>query len=103
VFDLKGSGRTQIANGYLSISIIPRLTHRVKFLLRVGNTSHMASQMSSFWDRIYRTDNSFFGEEPSNFALCCYNEYMKKKNDVKKILELGRGQGKDTLLCIKGH
>ena len=53
--------------------------------------------MSSFWDTIYQTDNSFFGEEPSNFALSCYNEYMKKKNDVKKILELGCGQGRDTL------
>jgi SAM-dependent methyltransferase len=53
--------------------------------------------MSSFWDRIYQTDNSFFGEEPSNFALSCYNEYLKKKNHVKKILELGCGQGRDTL------
>jgi SAM-dependent methyltransferase len=53
--------------------------------------------MSSFWDRIYQTDNSFFGEEPSNFALSCYNEYMKKKSHVRKILELGCGQGRDTL------
>jgi 2-polyprenyl-3-methyl-5-hydroxy-6-metoxy-1,4-benzoquinol methylase len=53
--------------------------------------------MSSFWDRIYQTDISFFGEKPSNFALSCYNEYMKKKNHVKKILELGCGQGRDTL------
>ena len=60
--------------------------------------------MSSFWDRIYQTDNSLFGEEPSNFALSCYNEYMKKKNHVEKILELGCGQGRDTLFfCIKGH
>jgi 2-polyprenyl-3-methyl-5-hydroxy-6-metoxy-1,4-benzoquinol methylase len=54
--------------------------------------------MSSFWDSIYQTDNSFFDEEPSNFALSCYNEYMKKKNHVKKILELGCGQGRDTLV-----
>jgi SAM-dependent methyltransferase len=53
--------------------------------------------MSSFWDRIYQTDNSFFGEEPSNFALSCYNEYMKKKSHARKILELGCGQGRDTL------
>jgi hypothetical protein len=50
--------------------------------------------MSSFWDRIYQTDNSFFGQEPSKFALSCYNEYMKKKNHVMKILELGCGQGR---------
>jgi len=50
--------------------------------------------MSSFWDRIYQTDNSFFGQEPSKFALSCYNEYTKKKNYVRKILELGCGQGR---------
>ena len=52
--------------------------------------------MSAFWDRIYQTDNSFFGEEPSNFALSCYNEYLEI-NNLKKILELGCGQGRDTL------
>jgi SAM-dependent methyltransferase len=52
--------------------------------------------MSSFWDKLYQTDNSFFGEEPSNFGLSCYNEYIEKKNS-KKTLELGCGQGRDTL------
>jgi 2-polyprenyl-3-methyl-5-hydroxy-6-metoxy-1,4-benzoquinol methylase len=61
-----------------------------------GNTCYEASQMSSFWDRIYQTDNPFFGEEPSNFALSCYNQYLKK-NNLKKILDLACGQGRDTL------
>jgi len=52
--------------------------------------------MSSFWDRIYQSDSSFFGEEPSRFALSCYDDYMNK-NNVRKILELGCGQGRDTL------
>jgi len=52
--------------------------------------------MASFWDKIYQDDNTFFGEEPSEFALSCYNDYMMK-NNVKKILELGCGQGRDTL------
>jgi tRNA G46 methylase TrmB len=52
--------------------------------------------MSSFWDRLYQRDNSFFGEEPSNFALSCYNKYMEK-NNLRKMLELGCGQGRDTL------
>lgn len=56
--------------------------------------------MSSFWDRLFQTDNSFFGEEPSNFALSGYNEYMKKKNHVKKLLELGCGQERDTLFFV---
>src|SRR5437870_5367254 len=53
--------------------------------------------MSSFWDRVYQTDNSYFGEEPSDFALFCYYEYMKKERHVQKILELGCGQGRDSL------
>jgi 2-polyprenyl-3-methyl-5-hydroxy-6-metoxy-1,4-benzoquinol methylase len=52
--------------------------------------------MSSFWDKLYQTDNSFFGEEPSNFAFLCYNEYMEKST-LRKMLELGCGQGRDTL------
>ena len=52
--------------------------------------------MSSFWDKVYQTHNSFFGGESSKFALFCYNEYIKK-NNVKKMLELGCGQGRDAL------
>lgn len=52
--------------------------------------------MSLFWDRLYEADNSFFGEEPSTFAISCYDEYLKK-NNLKKMLELGCGQGRDTL------
>lgn len=52
--------------------------------------------MSSFWDKIYRSDASFFGEESSRFAVLCYDNYMRKSN-VKKIMELGCGQGRDTL------
>ncbi|MFZ0511806.1 MAG: class I SAM-dependent methyltransferase [Candidatus Nitrosopolaris sp.] len=58
--------------------------------------SYQERTSSSFWDKIYQTGNSFFGEEPSKFALFCYNEYMKK-NNVKKMLELGCGQGRDAL------
>jgi SAM-dependent methyltransferase len=51
--------------------------------------------MSNVWDKVYGADHSFFGEEPSNFALLCY-ERMKMHN-VKKILELGCGQGRDCV------
>jgi SAM-dependent methyltransferase len=51
--------------------------------------------MTSFWDKIYQDDNSFFGEEPSKFALSCYSDYIK--TGVKRILELGCGQGRDIL------
>jgi SAM-dependent methyltransferase len=50
--------------------------------------------MSEFWDKVYSSDHSFFGDEPSSFALLCYKEFQK--NDVKRIMELGCGQGRDT-------
>lgn len=50
--------------------------------------------MSVVWNRVYKSDSSFFGEEPSNFALLCFG-HMKASN-VKKVLELGAGYGRDT-------
>jgi SAM-dependent methyltransferase len=52
--------------------------------------------MASFWDKIYQNDSTFFGEGPSKFALSCYIDFMENTN-VKKMLELGCGQGRDTL------
>jgi SAM-dependent methyltransferase len=47
------------------------------------------------WNKVYKSDNTFFGEEPSNFALLCFNHM--KTNNVKKVLELGAGHGRDTI------
>jgi SAM-dependent methyltransferase len=52
--------------------------------------------MSEVWNSAYNNNTSFFGETPSQFALSCYDDYIKNKN-VKKMLELGCGQGRDTL------
>ena len=51
--------------------------------------------MSEAWNRTYKSDNRFFGEEPSNFAILCFNDM--KINNVKKILEIGSGHGKDAV------
>lgn len=51
--------------------------------------------MSEIWNKVYGSDASFFGDGPSNFGLDCYEEF--KKQGVKKILELGCGQGRDTI------
>ena len=50
--------------------------------------------MSEVGNKVYNSDNSFFGEEPSNFGLLCLNHM--KANNVKKALELGAGHGRDT-------
>ena len=51
--------------------------------------------MSEAWNRTYKSDNRFFGEEPSNFAILCFNDM--KINNVKKILEIGSGHGRDAV------
>ena len=51
--------------------------------------------MSNIWDKIYSHDLAFFGEDPSDFAQRCYSYF--KKYGVKRILELGCGQGRDTI------
>lgn len=51
--------------------------------------------MSEVWNKVYKSDSNFFGEEPSNFAMLCFN-YLKA-NNVKRILELGAGHGRDTI------
>ncbi|HET7391858.1 MAG TPA: class I SAM-dependent methyltransferase [Nitrososphaeraceae archaeon] len=51
--------------------------------------------MSEVWNKVYKSDSTFFGEQPSNFALLCFNHM--KNNNVKKVLELGAGHGRDTI------
>ena len=51
--------------------------------------------MSNIWDKIYSDDSAFFGEDPSDFAQKCYSYF--KEYGVRRILELGCGQGRDTI------
>ncbi|MDE1818820.1 MAG: class I SAM-dependent methyltransferase [Thaumarchaeota archaeon] len=51
--------------------------------------------MSKIWDDIYAKDTAFFGDEPSKFAIKCYD--IMKKNNLKRVLEIGCGQGRDCL------
>ena len=52
--------------------------------------------MTKVQDKIYESDNAFFGDEPSHFASLCLKE-MRTVN-VKKQLELGgAGHGRDSI------
>jgi SAM-dependent methyltransferase len=51
--------------------------------------------VSKIWDRVYSNDSAFFGEEPSDFAQNCYSHF--NRYDVKTLLELGCGQGRDSI------
>jgi len=56
--------------------------------------------MNEFWNKVYKSDNSFFGDDPSNFAIRCYNHL--KENNSKKILDLGSGHWQRCIIfCIK--
>jgi hypothetical protein len=56
--------------------------------------------MSEVWNNVYTSDSTFFGEEPSNFALLCFNHM--KTNKIEKLLELGAGPRKRYhILCVK--
>ena len=50
---------------------------------------------SKVWDGVYGKDRSFFGEEPSAFSQMCYD--LMKTSNVKKVLELGCGHGRDCV------
>src|SRR5215472_3326980 len=52
--------------------------------------------MSEIWNKVYKSDSTFFGEKPSNFALLCFNHMIV--NNVRKVLELGAGHGRDSIL-----
>ncbi len=43
--------------------------------------------MSEVWDRVFQSDNTFFREEPSQFAILCFNH--TNSNNVKRVLEMG--------------
>ncbi len=51
--------------------------------------------VSGIWDKVYSNDPSFFGEDPSDFAQLSYRDFNTYR--VKRLLELGCGQGRDTL------
>jgi SAM-dependent methyltransferase len=51
--------------------------------------------MNEVWNKVYKSDNTFFGEEASNFALLCFNHM--KANSIKKVLDLGAGHGRDSI------
>jgi 2-polyprenyl-3-methyl-5-hydroxy-6-metoxy-1,4-benzoquinol methylase len=52
--------------------------------------------MSEVWNKVYKSDSTFFGAEPSNLALLCFNHMIV--NNVRKVLDLGAGHGRDSIL-----
>lgn len=55
----------------------------------------IATDQQRHWDEVYNQNTEFFGEEPSNFAQETLGIF--RDNGVKFLLELGPGQGRDTI------
>lgn len=51
--------------------------------------------LNKVWDRVYSEDQAFFGGEPSAFSRICYD--LMKRSNVKNVLELGCGHGRDCV------
>ncbi len=51
------------------------------------------------WNSTYSNKPDFFGAEPSDLAVRAADIF--KRNNCRKVLELGCGQGRDTCLFAK--
>jgi SAM-dependent methyltransferase len=55
----------------------------------------MTNDQKQHWDEVYAKNSEFFGDEPSIFARQALELY--RDNGVSSLLELGPGQGRDTV------
>jgi SAM-dependent methyltransferase len=62
------------------------------------NTKALNAQ-KQHWNKIYAEEPEFFGDEPSIAAKKALENFMAEKK--QRILELGAGQGRDTLFFAK--
>jgi cyclopropane fatty-acyl-phospholipid synthase-like methyltransferase len=60
---------------------------------------HVIDGQKQHWNKMYAEDANFFGEEPS-YAAKKAAEIFKKQGKLR-ILELGAGQGRDSLFFAK--
>jgi cyclopropane fatty-acyl-phospholipid synthase-like methyltransferase len=51
------------------------------------------------WNEIFAQHTAFFGEESSDFAKRSLNLF--RQEGVRSVLELGCGQGRDTLVFLQ--
>lgn len=57
------------------------------------------SSQRNHWEKTYQSSSDFFGHEPSEFGMGAMRTFIA--NGDKRILELGCGQGRDTIHFLK--
>jgi hypothetical protein len=58
----------------------------------------MVKDQKQHWEEAYSKNQEFFGEEPSVFAKQALD--LIRENGVSELLELGPGQGRDTMFVF---
>lgn len=58
-----------------------------------------ADDQKNHWERTYQSKADFFGQKPSEFGIGALKTFVA--DGSKRILELGCGQGRDTLLFLE--
>ncbi len=58
-----------------------------------------APPQKKIWDEAYEKQADFFGKEPSDLAVRALEAFQKR--GVKKVLELGCGQGRDSFYFLE--
>ena len=66
---------------------------------RMVSGNRQGNGQKGHWDKTYSGDPTFFGDGASEFARTALNRF--KGAAVRSVLELGCGQGRDTLLFAK--
>lgn len=61
----------------------------------------MAIDQKQHWDDVFSQNQAFFGEEPSIFARQALDLF--RANAVTSVLELGPGQGRDTIFFAENN
>lgn len=59
------------------------------------------AEQRKHWDAVYARQRAFFGAEPSAFAQETLRTFQAQ--GVRRLLELGPGQGRDTLFFARNH
>jgi SAM-dependent methyltransferase len=84
------------------IEVLRGCPAKIKNLLAVAvgmDGKAAETNQKNHWDRTYQSSADFLGHEPSEFGMGAMRTFVA--NGTKKVIELGCGQGRDTIHFLK--